>query len=207
MTKVTMSTAAATIALVLIASPASAQDQSTTGGVYVSGSAGIVQSDDQLINGANAAGAPRRIITDMDKGSAIALALGYATKDANWGRVRGELEFSKQKADGILQAPDAFFFSHAARIAELTVKHRLAAGFGVIESAKFGALFSYGPDFTAIFRHAATLVDKILKGARPADLPVEQVNVYELVVNLKTARALGIKLPPSFMLQATQTIE
>ena len=116
-------------------------------------------------------------------------------------------QFSKQKADGILQAPDAFFFSHAARIAELTVKHRLAAGFGVIESAKFGALFSYGPDFTAIFRHAATLVDKILKGAKPADIPVEQVNVYELVVNLKTARALGIKLPPAFLLQVTQTIE
>ena len=115
--------------------------------------------------------------------------------------------FSKQKAGGILQAPDAYFFSHAARIAELTVKHSLAAGFGVSESARFGALFSYGPDFTAIFRRSATLVDKILKGAKPADLPVEQVNVYELVVNLKTARALGIKLPPSFMLQATQTIE
>ena len=116
-------------------------------------------------------------------------------------------QFSKQKADGVLQAPDAFFFSHAARIAELTVKHRLAAGFGVTESAKFGALFSYGPDFTEIFRRAATLVDKILKGAKPADIPVEQVNVYELVVNLKTARALGIKLPPAFLLQVTQTIE
>ena len=116
-------------------------------------------------------------------------------------------QFSQQKADGIVQAPDAFFFQHAARIAELTVKHRLAAGFGVTESARFGALFSYGPDFAAIFRRSATLVDKILKGTRPADIPVEQVNVYELVVNLKTARALGIKLPPSFLLQATQTIE
>lgn len=116
-------------------------------------------------------------------------------------------QFSQQQAEGIVQTPDAFFFQHAARIAELTVKHRLAAGFGVTESARFGALFSYGPDFTAIFRRSATLVDKILKGARPADIPVEQVNVYELVVNLKTARALGIKLPPSFLLQATQTIE
>ena len=86
-------------ALAATASSALAQDVGTTGGVYVSGSAGIVQSDDQLINGANAVGAPRRIITDMDKGSTIAIAVGYATKDANWGRVRGELEFSKQKAD------------------------------------------------------------------------------------------------------------
>jgi len=116
-------------------------------------------------------------------------------------------QISQQQADGILQAPDAFFFQHAARIAELTVKYRLAAGFGVTESARFGALFSYGPDFGAIFRRSATLVDKILKGARPAELPVEQVNVYELVVNLKTARRLGIELPPSFLLQATQTIE
>ena len=86
-------------ALALTTSPALAQDKTDTGGVYLSGSAGIVQSDDQLINGANAAGAPRRIITDMDKGSAFAIALGYATQDASWGRVRGELEFAKQKAD------------------------------------------------------------------------------------------------------------
>ena len=86
-------------ALALTTSPALAQGKTDTGGVYLSGSAGIVQSDDQLINGANAAGAPRRIITDMDKGSAFAIALGYATQDASWGRVRGELEFAKQKAD------------------------------------------------------------------------------------------------------------
>ena len=79
--------------------PASAQDEDSSGGVYMSGSTGVVVSDDQLINGFTAAGAPRRIITDMDKGSAFALALGYATKDADWGRVRAELEFAKQKAE------------------------------------------------------------------------------------------------------------
>ena len=92
-------TATAILALAANTSPALAQDESTSGGIYVSGSAGIVKSDDQLINGANAAGMPRRIITDLDKGSAFAVALGYATKDASWGRVRGELEFSRQKAD------------------------------------------------------------------------------------------------------------
>lgn len=98
MKSITMLSATAIVALAGIASPALAQDEST-GGVYVSGSAGIVTSDDQLINGANAAGAPRRIITDMDKGSAFALAIGYVTKDASWGRVRGELELAKQQAD------------------------------------------------------------------------------------------------------------
>lgn len=90
---------AALVAAMGTASPVFAQDDSATGGIYASGAVGIVKSDDQLINGANAAGMPRRIITDMDKGFAFALALGYATKDANWGRVRGELEFSRQKAD------------------------------------------------------------------------------------------------------------
>ena len=99
MSKFIMVTAAAVGSLAAIASPAMAQDENTSGGVYISGSVGIVQSDDQLINGATALGAPRRIVTDMDKTATVAIALGYATKDASWGRVRGELEFSKHKAD------------------------------------------------------------------------------------------------------------
>lgn len=92
--------ASAIVALVGFVSPAAAQDESAAnGGVYASGSVGIVKSDDQLINGFTAAGAPRRIVTDMDKGSNFALAIGYATQDANWGRVRGELEFAGQKAE------------------------------------------------------------------------------------------------------------
>jgi putative ABC transport system substrate-binding protein len=83
----------------------------------------------------------------------------------------------------------------------------LVFGLGVVEGAIAGALFSYGPGLTAVYRHLATLIDKMFKGARPADIPVEQMNIYELVVNLKTARRLGIELPRSFLLQATQTIE
>jgi opacity protein-like surface antigen len=86
-------------ALAVLANPAFAQDEDSSGGVYVSASAGIVASDDQRLNGANAAGAPRRIVTDMDQGSAFAFALGYATRDSDWGRVRAEVEFAKQKAD------------------------------------------------------------------------------------------------------------
>lgn len=86
-------------AISLTASAALAQSENATGGIYASGSAGVVKSDDQLIDGANAAGAPRRIITDMDSGSVITIAVGYATKDNVWGRLRGELEFARQKAD------------------------------------------------------------------------------------------------------------
>ena len=81
----------------LATAPAWAQDQDT-GGVYVSGAAGVSLSDDQLINGFNAAGSPRRIVTDMDRGITVRAALGYATADKPWGRVRAEAELYCQKA-------------------------------------------------------------------------------------------------------------
>jgi len=113
----------------------------------------------------------------------------------------------KQNAGGLIPVPSGFFFQHRVRIADLAIKNRLAFGQANVEAATAGSLFGYGANYAALFRRSAALVDKILKGAKPANMPVEQANVYELVVNLKTARALGIKLPPSFMLQATQTIE
>lgn len=87
------------LAAMLLTSPAIAQTMSETGGFYASGAVGAAFADDQLINGSTAAGAPRRIITDMRRGTTFALAAGYATKDAIWGRVRGELEFARQTAD------------------------------------------------------------------------------------------------------------
>jgi putative ABC transport system substrate-binding protein len=116
-------------------------------------------------------------------------------------------QIAKQKADGILSVADGLFFKHATRVVDLATKHGLAYGAPAIEYARAGALFSYSPDYAVVYRRTATLVDKILKGANPANIPVEQANVYELVVNLKTARQLGITLPRSFLLQATQTIE
>ena len=94
-----MIAATALIAVTSAASPAFAQTENKSGGIYVSASAGVVSPDDQLINGANAAGAPRRIITDMKSGTALGLAVGYATGDANWGRVRGEIEFGQHTAE------------------------------------------------------------------------------------------------------------
>jgi putative ABC transport system substrate-binding protein len=79
--------------------------------------------------------------------------------------------------------------------------------FGPREHAKAGGLLSYGPDRPELYRRAAAYIDKILKGASPAELPVEQASKFELVVNLRTARALGIEIPPSVLLRADEVIE
>ncbi len=99
MQKLILVSASALMASAGLASPAFAQSADSSGGVYVSGSAGILTSDSHLINGATAAGAPRRIITDMENGLALAFAVGYATKEADWGRVRAELEYGRRQAN------------------------------------------------------------------------------------------------------------
>ena len=93
------------------------------------------------------------------------------------------------------------------RIVDLAAKHRLPAAYGFKEDAEAGGLMSYGPRQAEVFQLAATYVDKILKGAKPGDLPVEQPTNFELVVNLKTSKALGLTIPPSFLLRADQVIE
>ena len=92
-------------------------------------------------------------------------------------------------------------------LAELALKHRLPTMFGVRNNVEAGGLMSYAPDATDLWRRAAVYIDKIIKGARPADLPVEQASKYELVINLKTAKALGLTIPPSLLLRADQVIE
>lgn len=116
-------------------------------------------------------------------------------------------EFAKQKADGVLNVPEPVFFQYRKLLAELAIQHRMASSFGATEYADAGAFMAYATDFTAVFRRAATLADRILKGARPETIPVEQVNVYELIINLRTAKALGIVVPLSVLLQATRVIE
>jgi putative tryptophan/tyrosine transport system substrate-binding protein len=93
------------------------------------------------------------------------------------------------------------------RIAELAVKHRLPTFFPWREQAEAGGLMSYGPDISDLYRRAATYVDKILRGAKPADLPVEQPTKFELVINMKTAKALGLTIPQSLLLRADEVIE
>ena len=110
-------------------------------------------------------------------------------------------------ASALLLSDDAVFTAHRARIAELALKHRLPTVSGIREIVEAGGLLSYGAHPGHLYRHAATYVGKILKGATPADLPIEQPTKFELVINLKTAKALGLTIPPSVLLRADQVIE
>ena len=99
------------------------------------------------------------------------------------------------------------FYAQRARIVNLAVKTRLPAMYEHKDFVSAGGLMAYGPSLTDLFRRTATYVDKILKGARPADLPVEQASRFEFVINLKTAKALGLTLPPSIRFRADQVIQ
>ncbi len=113
----------------------------------------------------------------------------------------------RERVNGFLALATPLIRSQRAVLAELSLKHRLAGMFGPKECVEAGGLMSYFSDQEDITRRAAAYIDKILKGAKPADLPVEQASKYELVINLKTAKALGLTIPPSLLLRADQVIE
>jgi putative ABC transport system substrate-binding protein len=114
---------------------------------------------------------------------------------------------TKARADGLLVLPYPFTFVHARRIADLAAKSRLPGMFAFRESVEAGGLMAYAANAPDMFRRAATYVDKILKGAKPADLPVELPTKFELVINLKTAKALGLKIPQSHLIRADEVIQ
>jgi putative tryptophan/tyrosine transport system substrate-binding protein len=99
-----------------------------------------------------------------------------------------------------------FFSTHRRRLLELAVQHWLPGMFESRSYVEAGGLMSYNVSYAALHRRAGSYVDRILKGAKPADLPVEQPTTFELVINLKTAQALGLTMPPSLLLQATEVI-
>jgi putative ABC transport system substrate-binding protein len=113
----------------------------------------------------------------------------------------------RQRVDGILVLRDAVFRAQRAQIIALAAKNRLPAVYGLREEAEAGGLIAYGASVPQLYRRAATYVDRILKGAKPVDLPVEQPTEFELVINLKTAKALGLTIPPSLLQRADQVIE
>jgi putative ABC transport system substrate-binding protein len=113
----------------------------------------------------------------------------------------------RARADAVMVLETTAFFADRRRIADLAVMHRLPMAAQAKEFAEAGALVSYGTDYPDLFRRAATFVDKILKGAKPADLPVEQPTKFELVINLKTAKALGLTVPPSLLRRADEVIQ
>jgi putative ABC transport system substrate-binding protein len=103
--------------------------------------------------------------------------------------------------------PDSMFFFHRSRIVNLAGAHRVPSMFECRDYVEAGGLMSYGASVSDIRRRTGSYVDRLLKGAKPADLPVEQPTKFELVINLKTAKALGLTIPPSLLLRADQVIE
>jgi putative ABC transport system substrate-binding protein len=114
---------------------------------------------------------------------------------------------TREQAGAVIVAVDVVFIDNRSRIARLAEKTRLPAVHGLREGAEAGGLMSYGASPLELNRRAALFIDKVLKGAKPADLPVEQPTKFELVINLKTAKALGLTIPPSVLARADEVIE
>jgi len=111
------------------------------------------------------------------------------------------------RVDALVQFPSTMLFYERKRIVDLAAKHRLPSMFIAREFAELGGLMAYGASITDLIRRSATYTDRILKGAKPADLPVEQPTKFELVINLKTAKALGLIIPEAFVQSADEVIE
>ena len=144
------------------------------------------------------------------EGAARALGVHLQIVEARGGPEtfpRAFAELIAARADALIVLTSVLFISERRRLVDLAAKHRLPAVYVVRDFVDDGGLMSYGPLWIDLFRRAASYVDKILKGARPGDLPVEQPTKFELVINLKTARALGLTIAPSVLARADQVIE
>jgi ABC-type uncharacterized transport system substrate-binding protein len=114
---------------------------------------------------------------------------------------------SRRRVDAMLMLADAYFWSQRDRIVALAARHRLPAMYAELEFGESGGLMAYGPSVAHNFRRAAGYVDRILKGAKPGDLPIEQPATLELMINLKVARALGLTIPQSLLVRAAHIVE
>ncbi len=156
-------------------------------------------------------GQGERTDKDMLKGVEVAArALGVRLQ---FGEARGPGDFdrafsdmTRARAGALTVLASTMFFSERRRLVALAAKHRLPAVYGLREFVDAGGLMAYGANLADLYRRAATYVDKILKGAKPGDLPVEQPTKFELVINLKAAKALGLTIPPSLLGQADEVI-
>src|SRR5262245_33974133 len=113
----------------------------------------------------------------------------------------------RERQDALLVPSDALMFQHRDHIAQLALQARLPSIFEPREMALAGGLMAYGPSYAEMLRRAAFYVDRLLKGTKPADLPIEQPTKFELVINLKTAKTLGFTIPQSLLLRADQVIQ
>ena len=116
-------------------------------------------------------------------------------------------DMTRARADALTVLGSGMFFSERRRLVDLAAKNRLPAIYTSRESVVAGGLMAYGPNFADLYRRAATYVDKILKGAKPTDLPVEQPTKFELIINLKTAKQIGLTIPQSVLFRADRVLK
>ena len=159
-----------------------------------------------LANPANAGNAPQ---ARRAQDAAAALGVRLQLLEA---RGASEIDsafeaMTKEQADAFIVLVDAALLDRRTQIADLAARRRLPAVYGLSDHAEAGGLLAYGPNRLAMFHHAATFVDKILKGAKPGELPIEQPTKFELVINLKTAKALGLTIPQALLLRADEVIQ
>ena len=114
---------------------------------------------------------------------------------------------TRERAGALVVLTDSIFTNQRRQIAELAAERRLQAVYENTEHVEAGGLMAYGANFLDLERRAATYVDKILKGAKPSDLPIQQPTKFELIINLKTAHALGLEIPPMLLARADEVIE
>jgi putative ABC transport system substrate-binding protein len=149
-------------------------------------------------------------VLEMGEVQAAARTLGLEVAPSDVRRaedIAPAFEALKDRADAIHVCNDPLFFANRIRINTSALGTRLPTMYGFREHVEAGGLMSYGANFPDLFRRAADFVDKILRGAKPADIPVEQPTKFDLVINLTTAKALGLKFPETFLLRATEVIE
>jgi putative ABC transport system substrate-binding protein len=158
-----------------------------------------------LSNPTDPAPASREGLTDAARSLGIELTRVEVSSPSELAGAVAKL--SRGGVGALFVSADAMFFSQRARIVELAALHKLPAVYGEREFVDAGGLMAYGANHPANFRRAATYVDKILNGAKPGELPIEQPTRLELVINLKTARALGITIPQSLLLRADEVIQ
>jgi putative tryptophan/tyrosine transport system substrate-binding protein len=149
-------------------------------------------------------------VLEMDEAQAAARTLGLEVAALEIRRAEDivpAFEALKGRADAIYVVAEPLVFTNRTRIHTLAMAGRLPAIYNSREYVEMGGLMSYGPNFPDLYRRAAEFVDKILRGAKPADIPVQQPTQFNLIVNLTTAKALGLTMPESFLLRADEVIE
>jgi putative tryptophan/tyrosine transport system substrate-binding protein len=139
--------------------------------------------------------------------TALGIQLQFVQAQSPHELERAFSEMATSHADGLFEFPSPMFFSERSRLVDLAALHRLPAMYNAKEFVRLGGLIAYGASILDLYRRAASYVDKILKGAKPSELPVEQPTKFELYVNVKTAKSLGLTVPPGVLIAADEVIE